>query len=76
MASQFRWRSWGCVLYHIELLSGKHTYTTKNRTSHTKAGLFLAVCRTVLLNPEMEGLTKAGDHSLTVSNHLQFTVGF
>lgn len=40
-----------------------------------KAGLFPAVSRIVLLNPEMEGLTKAGDHYLAVSNHLQFAVG-
>lgn len=41
-----------------------------------KAGLLLAVSRTVLLNPEMEDLTKAGDHSLTISNRFQFAVVF
>lgn len=42
--------------------------------SHTKEGLFPAVSRIVLLNPEMESLTKAGDHYLAVSNRLQFAV--
>jgi len=43
--------------------------------SHIKAGLFPAVCRIVLLNPEMESLTKAGDHYLAAANRLQFAVG-